>query len=195
MTNAQIPLFVEKNPLLPPIPGLTYHKAFISKDREGALIAHADAHPWDTTWKRRVQQYGFSYGAGQRESLGPLPALFTRVSHQLVEHGIFSVLPNQVIVNEYLPGQGIAAHTDYFPDVSRTVASLSLLSPIVMDFIGPEDQKFSYLLESRSLFVLTGPAREVWKHGIAPRKKDKFAGSVIKRGRRISYTFRHLQTA
>ena len=189
----QISLFAAPTPKLPPIPGLSYHEEFIPAELERALAVHADAHAWDMTWKRRVQQYGFSYGAGQRESLGPLPDLFTQVGSRLVERGIFTAAPNQVIVNEYLPGQGIAAHTDYFPDVSRTVASLSLLSPIVMDFIGPEEQKFSYLLEPRSLFVLTGPARAVWKHGIAPRKKDKFAGAIFERSRRISYTFRYLE--
>ena len=60
-----------------------------------------------------------------------------------------------------------------------------------MDFIGPDKQKLSHLLERRSLFVLSGSARYDWKHGIAGRKVDKHQGSYLTRRRRISCTFRN----
>jgi alkylated DNA repair dioxygenase AlkB len=40
----------------------------------------------------------------------------------------------QVIINEYTPGQGIAAHIDHKGSFGPIVASLSLLSGAVMDF-------------------------------------------------------------
>ena len=46
--------------------------------------------------------------------------------------------PSFALVNEYLPGQGIALHLDYQP-FDRTVASLSLLSPCVMEFRHAQD--------------------------------------------------------
>ena len=48
--------------------------------------------------------------------------------------------PDQVTVNEYLPGQGIAAHVDTHEAFGHTLLSLSLVSGVVMDFrhcLGP----------------------------------------------------------
>ena len=189
----QMPLFVMERDgsHLHSIEGFSYHKEFISSDDEGLLIKCADSHPWDTTWKRRIQQYGFSYGTSRRESIGDMPDWLSWLCHRLREERIFKETPNQVIINEYLPGQGIAPHVDYRSNYGNTVASLSLGSPIVMDFMSEEKKKISHLLEPRSLFVLSGPARFNWKHGIAPRKTDHFLGAVVTRGRRVSCTFRH----
>jgi alkylated DNA repair dioxygenase AlkB len=187
----QIPLFPTEEEPAPSIPGFSYVPNFITSEAEGRLIKEADLNPWDTTWKRRIQQYGFSYSGSRRESLGEMPEWLSWLSEKLHKEGIFQVKPNQVIINEYLPGQGIASHSDYVSNYGDTVASLSLGSPIVMDFTSPDDEKFPFLLEPRSLFVLCGPARYDWKHGIAPRKTDKYGGAVLMRGRRLSCTFRN----
>jgi alkylated DNA repair dioxygenase AlkB len=189
----QMPLFFmeREEPRLHSIEGFFYHIEFISADEERVLIKHADANPWDTTWKRRIQQYGYSYGTNRRESVGEIPEWLSWLCHRLSDEGIFKATPNQVIVNEYMPGQGIAPHVDYLSNYGNTVASLSLGSPVVMDFLSEEKHKISHLLEPRSLFVLSGSARFNWKHGIAPRKTDHFLGTAITRGRRLSCTFRN----
>ena len=191
-STLQLPLFVmeSEQSQVDSIEGFSYHKEFISSDDEGLLIKHADSHPWDTTWRRRIQQYGFSYGTSRRESLGDMPDWLSWLCSRLREERIFRETPNQVIINEYLPGQGIAPHVDYRSNYGSTVASLSLGSPVVMDFMSKEKKKISHLLEPRSLFVLSGPARFDWKHGIAPRKMDHYLGAVVTRGRRLSCTFR-----
>ena len=98
---------------------------------------------------------------------------------------------DQMLVNEYLPGQGIAMHLDDAP-FDRTVVSLSLLSDCVMDFEKIRDKTHhSLLLERRSLLVLSDDARYGWKHGIARRKTDRLAGIVLPRQRRLSITLRH----
>ena len=192
-STLQMPLFVMESDgsHVHSIDGFSYYKEFIRSDDEGRLLKHADSHPWNTTWKRRIQQYGLSYGTSRRESLGDIPDWLSWLCIRLRDERIFSETPNQVIINEYLPGQGIAPHVDYRSNYGNTVASLSLGSPIVMDFRGGENKKVSYLLEPRSLFVLSGPARFNWKHGIAPRKTDHLLGAVVTRGRRLSCTFRH----
>ena len=97
---------------------------------------------------------------------------------------------DQMLVNEYVSGQGIAFHRDYKP-FDRTVVSLSLLSPCVMDFRSPQDgRRFPLLLERRSLVVLSDEARYEWQHGIARRKNDRWDGITIPRRRRLSITFR-----
>lgn len=189
----QMPLFVmeSEQSQVHSIEGFSYHQEFIRSDDEDRLIKYADSYPWDMRWKRRIQQYGFSYGTSRRESLGDMPDWLSWLCHRLHDERIFIETPNQVIINEYLPGQGIAPHVDYRSNYGHTVASLSLGSPIVMDFMSEENKKISHLLEPRSLFVLSGSARFNWKHGIAPRKMDHFLGAVITRGRRLSCTFRH----
>jgi alkylated DNA repair dioxygenase AlkB len=101
---------------------------------------------------------------------------------------------DHMLVNEYLPGQGIALHRDYSP-FDRTVVSLTLLSPCVMDFRRTSDGRAeSLLLEPRSLLVLSDEARYQWQHGIARRKSDRWHGIRIPRGRRLSVTFRLFKT-
>lgn len=176
------------------VPGLTYIADYIDEAAESALMQHIDAQPWITDLKRRVQHYGYRYyyqsGNATVAPLGPLPDWLMPYCIRLRESGAFSELPDQVIINEYLPGQGIAPHIDR-TRFDRTVASLSLGSPCVMDFIHSETaEKTSRLLEPRSLLLITDEARYLWKHGIAPRKTDRYQGQIIQRTRRISLTFR-----
>jgi alkylated DNA repair dioxygenase AlkB len=98
-------------------------------------------------------------------------------------------------VNEYYPGQGIALHCDYEP-FDRTVVSISLLSPCVMDFRHVESgRRESMLLERCSLLILSDEARYDWQHGIARRKSDRWNGRRLVRARRVSITFRRLRLA
>ncbi|WP_231289239.1 hypothetical protein [Rickettsia bellii] len=39
----------------------------------------------------------------------------------LHKQNIFHEIPDQVIINEYMPGQGIAPHTDCIPCFSDTI--------------------------------------------------------------------------
>lgn len=179
----------EASPLTEEI-GFIYRPDFITPELEALLIEQIDRQPWDTTWKRRVQQYGFSYSKYRSSHQSAIPHWLIPLSERLAAEGFFTGVPNQILVNEYLPGQGIAAHSDY-PTTGPIVASLSLGAPIVMDFTDPDGKKHPHLLERRSLFVLSGEARYQWKHGIAARKFDNFLGNHIERKRRISCTFRN----
>ena len=100
--------------------------------------------------------------------------------------------PEQMIVNEYLPGQGIANHIDHALHFGPVVASLSLCSGVLMRF-RYNDQERELWLEPRSLLVLSGPARWAWSHGIAKRKGDVRDGARVLRGRRVSITFRTMR--
>jgi alkylated DNA repair dioxygenase AlkB len=175
---------------VPPIPGLRYLTEYVSEAQEEALAAAIDRLPWDTTWRRWRQPYGYGKGG----AVPPLPAWGRWLADNLFAGSVTDVAFDQMLVNEYLPGQGIASHRDYAP-FGRTVASLSLLSPCVMDFrhrtTGRREQ---LLLEHRSLLVLSDAARYDWEHGIAPRKKDVWHGIPIERGRRLSVTFRFVTT-
>lgn len=178
------------------IDGLQVVPDFITAEEETALVDIIDRQPWLTDLKRRVQHYGWKYDYTARRvdeamRLGPLPEWLEGLCCRLQQTEYFPKRPDQVIINEYLPGQGIAPHIDCVPCFGETIASLSLNSPCVMEFIHAETGgKITRLLESRSLLVLSGEARYRWKHGIPARKSDKIAGQTIPRGRRLSLTFR-----
>jgi alkylated DNA repair dioxygenase AlkB len=173
---------------VPPVPGLRYLPEYVTEAQEEALAEAIDRLPWDTTWRRRRQPYGAGYGTDS--AVPPLPAWGRRLADRLLADGVTDVPFDQMLVNEYLPGQGIAPHRDYAP-FGRTVASLSVLSPCVMAFRHrATGRRERLLLERRSLLVLSDAARYDWEHGITPRKKDVWNGVPVARRRRLSVTFR-----
>ena len=102
-------------------------------------------------------------------------------------------LPDQLIVNEYTPGQGIAAHIDSALFASPIV-SVSLGACCVMDFCRGA-AKVAVALPPRSAVVLDGDARHRWSHAIAARTSDVIDG--VRRERthtRVSLTFRVAKT-
>lgn len=46
----------------------------------------------------------------------------------------FPVKPDQIIVNEYTPGQGIAPHMDHSGSFDEWIVSISLISGVTMNF-------------------------------------------------------------
>lgn len=142
------------------IPGLKYTPNYISNTQELELLNIIDAEPWITDLKRRVQYYGYKYDYKSRSIdhsyyLGPLPEWLMVICEQLYSEGIFRDLPDQVIVNEYMPGQGIAPHIDCEPCFGDTICSLSLASSCLMEF-SKDDIKAYRLLEPRGLLILSG---------------------------------------
>jgi len=176
-------------PIIPSIPGLQYLRDYISPLQEEKLRATIDGSSWDTTWQRRRQLYGQSYGRAN-DNVVALPAWGRTLADRVYQDRLSERPFDQMLVNEYLPGQGISLHRDY-ETFDRTVVSLSLLSACVMDFRHVRDgRREAMLLEPRSLLVLSGEARYDWQHGIAGRRKDRWQGILLPRGRRLSITFR-----
>ena len=123
----------------------------------------------------------------------PLPSALKPLAARVGQSGGFA--PDQIIVNEYLPGQGIAPHIDQPKAFGPVVAAVSLGAPVLMEFtrkMAGERQRHSVWLAADSLLVLTGEARYRWRHGIARRKSDPQDGLRIPRSRRVSLTFRSL---
>lgn len=179
--------------------GLALHADCVSGCEAEALLAQVDALPWRSDLRRRVQHHGYRYDYRARQAtaadrIGPLPAFLADLARQLASEGLFAVPPDQVIVNEYLPGQGIAAHVDCRPCFGDVIASLSLGSACVMRLqeVGG-DGRLDLALPPRSLVTLRGPARHGWTHAIPARKSDLIDGTRIRRGRRVSLTFRTMR--
>lgn len=174
--------------------GLKYIHDYLSCSEAETLLAEVDAQPWLSDLRRRVQHYGYRYdyqarSVDRRMYLGDLPGWARPLAHRLHAEGAFPEVPDQLIVNNYEPGQGIAPHIDCIPCFGPVVASLSLGSTYLMD-MSRDDASASIALRPRSLLVLSGEARYHWRHGIRSRRSDILDGARVPRGRRVSLTFR-----
>lgn len=170
--------------------GAVFTPDFVSTQYERELLDSIDSSTWDSTLARRVQHYGWSYDYKQRRVdsanyLGPLPSFLNPLVDQLQSR--FDFLPDQAIINEYLPGQGIAPHVDCKPCFGPTIAMLGLGSDVAMDF-SRGDEKSTLRFERRGLLLVEGDARREWAHGIAKRRSDP--AFSISRSRRVSITLR-----
>ena len=179
------------------IPGLKYIENYINEDEQDEFLAHVDEGLWLEDLKRRVQHYGFKYNYKARRvdmsmRVGELPKWLKELSVKLYQEGYMPEVADQVIINEYEPGQGISAHIDCEPCFQDTIVSLSLGSSCIMYFINKFDKtkKFEVWLDPGSLIVLSDEARYNWLHAIPPRKSDKLDGREGDRNRRVSLTFR-----
>lgn len=180
------------------IVGLKYVPEFITKEEHQSLWQTINKERWLSDLKRRVQHYGWKYDYKARSIdysmfLGELPSWAKPIADRLFQFGFLPEVPDQLIINEYQTGQGIANHVDCEPCFGGTIISVSLGSNCVMDFINLKTkEKIDVMLESRSLVILSGEARYNWTHGIASRKSDNFNGIKSERKLRISMTYRNV---
>ena len=179
----------------PDIPGLSYFPDFVCEDAADSLLRKIDSEVWSTELKRRVQHYGYRYDYKARaihssDHLGPLPDWLDAFITYALPAPVMPDRPDQVIANEYLPGQGISAHIDCVPCFNGTIASLSLASATTMVFTHPSGSRQELYLQPRSLIVLSGNARFKWRHAIPARKSDTVDNARVPRRRRVSLTFR-----
>jgi alkylated DNA repair dioxygenase AlkB len=168
------------------IPGLTIIEDFLSEDEEKELISFINTQEWNSTISRRVQHYGYEYGyfpPYEVKLTKPIPEIFMKYIR------IINPEFNQVIVNEYEPGQGIGKHTDHKTHFGDMIVSISLLSATTITF---SDRKYTedIYVQPRTQVIMEGDARWKFTHQIPARKSDKIGEETIPRGKRISVTFR-----
>lgn len=172
--------------------GMYYEPHFLAAPVQSDLLAAIDDREWSQELKRRVQHCGFRYDYKARRvdrsmHLGGLPDFVHGVLEELRVHDAVGSTFDQLIVNEYFPGQGIAAHVDCEPCFDDRIAVVSLGWTYEMEFQHTESRSVtSLMLAPGSLLVLSGPARYEWTHQIRPRLKDR----GVTRRRRVSLTFR-----
>jgi alkylated DNA repair dioxygenase AlkB len=184
--------------MLSKVKGLSYIPEYITNEEQTSFWKSINSENWLGDLKRRVQHYGYKYDYKARfidysMKIGELPEWTMLLAKKLHQDGYMSAIPDQLIVNEYKPGQGIASHIDCEPCFGDTIISLSLGSTCLMDFINKETkEKVEVFLEPRSLVVLKDDARYLWTHGITAKKSDYFKGQKHERSTRISLTFRNV---
>ncbi|WP_421659071.1 alpha-ketoglutarate-dependent dioxygenase AlkB [Leptothermofonsia sp. ETS-13] len=182
---------------VPDIPGLRYLPNYITEAEEAALVAGVEQAGWQNAGMQRlVRQFGIRYSFFRRsvapeDSHEPLPEWGQAIALRLYQENLMPAIPNQLLANRYLPGEGISFHVD--ASEFAEIADLSLLSACVMEFRHIKTQeKRKIWLEPRSLLILSDEARWEWAHSIPYRQRDRFNGREQIRRLRISLTYRIL---
>ena len=170
----------------------------VTEAEERRILLRIGQARWLDELSRRVQHYGFRYDYRARASGRHIPApAFPRWAVAVAERlrPLFGdARPEQCIVNEYRPGQGIGMHADH-ADFGPVVASLSLGAAWRMQFRPRNVRPYAReglpsdevaVLPRRSVPVLRGAARTEWMHGI-----DR-AANARQPETRVSATFRTL---
>jgi alkylated DNA repair dioxygenase AlkB len=172
------------------INGLTYIENFINNNEANNIIEFLDNQIWNNDLKRRTIHYGYKYDYFEKNKLDEaleIPFELISIKEKIENH--LNKTFNQIIINEYNPGQGIYSHIDNIKLFDDIIVSLSLNSDIIMDFINTDENHIEHiLLQKNSIVILENDARYVYKHGIKSRKSD----NGIKRNRRISLTLRNV---
>lgn len=180
------------------VPGLVYIPNYLNKEEQDDLIEMIDQQVWSIKDQRKIQEYGYKYdykdgSFAASTHLGSLPDWAQSIAVRLAEDGLMINIPDQVIVNEYQPGQGIVSHTDCIPCFGNTIVTLSLGCDCVMNLTHYQTQEEAkILLQPGSLLIFKGKARYRWQHGIIACKQDNYQGREFMRVRRVSITFREV---
>ncbi|KAI9029449.1 hypothetical protein DFJ74DRAFT_603236 [Hyaloraphidium curvatum] len=186
-------------------PTFALFEAFCGPEESARLVERVNSAPqpkWKQLSNRRLQQWG-GVPSPQGMLPEPLPNWSVPICGKLASLRVFDLAgapdasgegaaPNHLLVNEYLPGQGILGHTDgplYFP----CVATLSLGAHCVLDFELIADAaadpggdalfwtaddgkryptRFAVHVPPGSLYVQLDPLYSRYRHAIAERAED-----------------------
>lgn len=196
----------ECNPKATKIKGLTRYPNFITNQEESILLNTINKIPTDewitvgSTQGRRVLHYGYKYNyrgrsVSQKDYLGELPKWCEFIIERLIAYKILNKRPDQLIVNEYKPGQGIGAHSDA-KSFDNDIVTLSLGSDTMFEYIpvdAPNDNEIhKYYLKRKTCLHMRDDARYKYHHRMPGRKTDIVDGVAVPRKTRVSLTFRNV---
>ena len=176
------------------IDGLIIIKNYISEKTEKDLLLNIEKNNWDYTLKRGTQHYIKTYNYKSKHITNATPEpdfIKNNITNKLINDYLLpSSGPEQIIINKYEPGEGISPHIDA-EIFGEPIITLSLKSSTTFIF-QKNDEIITFYLKPRTLVIMTGESRYLWKHSINPRKTDIINGKSIKRNTRISITYRLL---
>lgn len=180
-----------------------YKPDFITQEFHDRLVECINSQPWCHDLKRLTQHYGYKYdyrnrAITQSDQTTPMPEPIAELGKMLFDNQLIPSIPDQAIVNRYLPGEGIAPHIDCTTCFTDYVASVSLLCGITMLLKPQWDGAIirKYYLEPRSVIVLHGRDRYEATHEIEPVKYEGVWNGIAyekkPRSTRLSITFRNV---
>ena len=165
--------------------GFVYRPDFLSREEEADLAAWLATLPFAAfqfrgyEGRRRVVSYGWKYDftRSHLDKADDIPAELLPVrarAAELAGHAPEDL--QQVLLNEYQPGAPIGWHRDR--PIFAEVVGISLLAPCNFRFrrrIEGGFERASVILEPRSAYLLSGPARALWEHSIPPVEAHRYS--------------------
>lgn len=171
--------------------GFLYRKNFISAAEEQELIERiqkVQLEPfkyYQFTGKRRTASFGWQYEFGASE-ITAAPEMPPFLLPLRVRAGkVFNIDPNSLVqtsIIEYSTGSPIGWHRD-IPQFG-IVVGISLGAACRMKFRKysrvrskkvDRNEVLSIELQPRSIYLMSGAAREIWQHSIPPVKQLRYA--------------------
>lgn len=199
--------FVSKAP-----PSVFYIPDFITKEEEAHILDKVYSVPkpkWTNLSNRRLQDYG---GVPHKNGMicEKIPTWLELYMKRISDLKIFGdgKTANHVLINEYLPDQGIMPHTDgplFYP----TIATISCGSHTILEFFDTDNREriCNLLLEPRSLIILQDDMYNKYLHSISEIAEDEITekcvnliqcknnyrmGQIVERSVRVSLTIRNV---
>lgn len=192
--------------------GLHYIENFLSEDDEIQLLNLLEnTNEWFNVSRninsRQVIHYGYEYSylskSAKPKKITDIPNIYrTTILDKLndaIPNDVYNdILKNynfdQLIINRYEPGQGIAMHIDnlnYFDDV---ILCVTIGSGTTMNFqCNEKGYLHNKYIKPRSAYIMSKRARNNWSHGIDKKTYDIVNDVMIKRNTRYSLTFRKMK--
>jgi alkylated DNA repair dioxygenase AlkB len=166
-------------------PGLRYQADFISADEERELIVHVRQLPLQPfqfgayEGHRRVASFGWRYDYSEHklQRAQEIPAWLAPIIARIETFAApKSTSIRQVLCTEYKEGVGIGWHRDkpHFDEVF----GLSLASACRLRFrrrAGTSWERFTLNAQERSLYMMTGEARQLWEHSIPAVEAQRYS--------------------
>ncbi|HUR70462.1 MAG TPA: alpha-ketoglutarate-dependent dioxygenase AlkB [Candidatus Limnocylindrales bacterium] len=181
--------------------GFFYRQDFISQAEEHQLIREIEKLQltpfkyYQFIGKRRTASFGWEYEFGSSEitTAAVLPAFLLPIRLRAGE--LFNMDPNSLLqasIIEYSIGSPIGWHRDV-PHFGEVVG-ISLGAPCRMRFRKysrnraklDRDEILTIELQPRSIYLLSGAARETWQHSIPPVRELRY--SIVMRTVRAKLT-------
>ena len=143
---------------------------------------------------RKALHYGYEYsynGTAIKKLKEDIPLLYKNLVdleriNTAIGNNLLKQKMEQLIINEYLPGQGIGPHTDHVKFFGPIIICITIGSGCEIEFRNKTgDEKIIYV-KPKSIYIMSGESRYSWTHAIKPKKDD----NGIERSTRYSLTFR-----
>jgi alkylated DNA repair dioxygenase AlkB len=183
-----------------PMDNLKIITKFITKEEEKILIKEINKNNWNDDLSRLTQHYGYKYNYKNRnvknsDYIGNLPVWFEQIINKIKNINNINDDPEQIIINRYLPGEGIGPHIDSQTAFKNKIYSISLGSGTTIKFKN-KDITHNIYLPRRAFLLMENDARYKYTHEIEKKHTDKVKVNGIekkrKRKTRYSITFRNV---
>jgi DNA oxidative demethylase len=169
-----------------PPPGLFYIPGFLQPREESDLIAHISTEAFEPynyhgfLAKREIVFYGShgGYKGRDEEVSGPIPDWLQPLRSRCAD--LIALATDELemaLIAHYPIGAGIGWHRDA-PQFGPTVIGVSFVSTAQMRFrrfIEDDEEMFRINLESGSAYIMSGPARSIWQHGMNPVNQLRYS--------------------